>query len=161
MDSFRWSRFGTDKLKRGHKILLAVGILLLVGLSCVFTFMAWTSSAASSRRISQDKLVGTWKNVHGNILDFRLDGTVRSRWTGDQTNSISYFRYRLVGDELCIDSAKRHGYLQNIVQVVFGKEIERTRVLTLTDNELGLVDSRSGATVIFERSEDAILNDSQ
>lgn len=147
-------------MKRAHKILLAVGILLLVGLSCVFTFKAWTDSTASSRRISQDKLVGTWKNLHGNIFDFRRDGTVLSRWTGDQTNAISYFRYRMVGDELCIDSAKPVGYLRRVFQLVFGKEIERTRVLTLTDDELGLVDSRSGTTVIFERSEDAILNDS-
>jgi hypothetical protein len=139
-------------LKRYHKILLAVCVLLLVGLPCVFTFKAWTNSAASSRRISQDKLVGTWKNLHGNVFDFRRDGTVRSRWTGDQTKAISYFRYRLVGDELCIDSANPYGYLQRVVQVVFGMKTERTRVLTLTDDELGLVDSRSGATVIFERS---------
>ena len=95
-----------------------------------------------------------------NIFDFQRDGTLRSRWTGDKTNAISYFRYRLVGDELRIDyAAKPDEYLRRARQAVFGMTIERSRVTTLSHDELGLVDSRSGETVLFERSHDAMLND--
>ena len=147
-------------MQRYHKILLVGCVLILVGFSCVFTFMWWKSSTASTRKISQIPLVGTWKNQHGNIFDFRRDGTLRSRWTGDKTNAISYFRYRLVGDELCIDySAKPDEYLRRARQAVFGMSTEHSRVTTLSHDELGLVDSRSGETVLFERSHDAILND--
>ena len=147
-------------MKRHHKTLLAACVLLLVGISCVFTFKAWTSTATSTRRMSQNQLVGTWKNQHGNIFDFRRDGTLRSRWTGDKTNAISYFRYRLVGDELCIYyAAKPDEYLRRARQAVLGMNTEHYDVTTLSPDELGLLDSRSGETVLFERSHDAILND--
>lgn len=142
-----------------HKILLVGCVLLLFGFSCVFTLLWWRSSTASSRKIAQVQLVGTWKNQHGNIFDFRPDGTLRSRWTGDNTNAISYFRYRLVGGELCIDyAAKPDEYLRRARQAVFGMRTEHVRVTTLSPNELGLLDSRSGETVLFKRSRDAILN---
>ena len=147
-------------MQRYHKILLVGCVLLLVGFSYVFTLMWWKSSTTSSRKTSQVQLVGTWKNQHGNIFYFRRDGTLRSRWTGDKTNAISYFRYRLVGDELRIDyAAKPDEYLRRARQAVFGMSTEHSRVTTLSDDELGLVDSRSGETVLFERSHDAILID--
>jgi hypothetical protein len=147
-------------MQRKHKYLLVGCVLLLVAFSCIFTSLGWKNSKASSRNTSQVQLVGTWKNQHGNIFDFRKDGTLRSRWTGDKTNAISYFKYRLVGDELCIDyAAKPDEHFRRARQAVFGMNTERSRVTTLSHDKLGLLDSRSGETVLFERSHDAILND--
>ena len=142
-------------MRRTRWMYMAMAAVLVA-----FTFNAWTNSAASYRRVSQNQLVGTWKNEHGNIFDFRRDGTLRTRWTGDTTNAIGYFKYRLVGDELCIYyAAKPDEYLRRVRQAVFGMYTEYYDVTTLSPDEFGLLDSRSGETVMFERSDDAILND--
>ncbi len=147
-------------MQRNCKFVLIGFALLLLGFSCVFAFKWLQRSTLTSRVNSQTQIVGTWKNQQGNVFDFRRDGTLRNRWTGDKTNQIGYFRYRLVGDELHLDySAKPDEYFRRLRQAVFGMNTERSRVATLSNDELGLVDRRSGETVMFERSHDAILND--
>jgi len=103
-------------------------------------------------------IVGVWKGEHGSMLNFRPDGTARGRSSDDPNNTVHYYKYRLNGDRLSIYySAKPDEYLRRMRQAALGMTVDKYDLTKLDDSALQLIDSASGTTFVFERTEDSTL----
>lgn len=134
-------------------------------IGCTLLLLAWLfkvtvvdqqNSIAPPGFKTPNPIVGIWKGQHGLIMDLRSDGTARSRSTDSQ--NIQYFRYRLNADGFFVDyAAKPDEYVRRLRQSLLGMTSDRYDVVKMNDSELQLINSSSGETIIFARSEDSAL----
>jgi hypothetical protein len=135
-------------------LILACSALALIGLFVAYpqSFVSAGTAAARSR------FVGTWVGGHGVILQFRPDGTARSRWNAADQD-VTYFEWDATERELIILQGSRQSSLRrSIYRLVTGRgAIDRYEVLATAPDQLEIRDARSGKRFQFTRTDDAIL----
>jgi hypothetical protein len=147
-------------MKKFLKFAICSAVVLAIAWLLLITVQGQKNSNAKLGNVKPVTIVGRWMGSHGVVMDLRTDGTVRTRQIDDKSNTIHYFKYRFDGKNFCLDYAPRPGeYLQRLGQFVGGVASDPFVVAKLSDTELQLADSTYGATLVFTKTEDAILAD--
>jgi len=147
-------------MKKFLKFAICSAVILAIAWLLVITLQGQKNSNFTLGNVKPVTIVGSWMGSHGVVMDLRSDGTVRTRQIDDKSNTIHYFKYRFDGKNFCLDYAARpNEYLLSLKQFVGGVASDPFVVQTLSESELQLVDSTYGATLVFTKTEDAILAD--
>lgn len=147
-------------MKKFLKFAICGAVVLAIAWLLVITVQGQKSPNAAVGNVKPPAIVGSWMGSHGVVMDVRSDGTVRTRLLDDKSNAVNYFKYRFDGKNFYLDYAARPGeYLQRLGQFVGGVASDPFVVAKLSDTELQLADSTYGATLVFTKTDDAILAD--
>lgn len=106
-------------------------------------------------------LVGIWQGQHKNILDFRPDGSGRSRNTSDPAKGVSIFYWRFNPETntlTLIDSSEE--LVEKVDDLIFGAHAVDFRIELQPDVEMVIVNVRNGGLQRFTRTTDALLEKS-
>jgi hypothetical protein len=104
-----------------------------------------------------NKLVGTWVGDHGVILQFRPDGTARSR-SNSSDPAASYFEWKATIEELQVfQGSRQHSLGWTVNRYVIGNPSSRFEIRELTPDGFQLFDTSSGKLLQFEKTRDSML----
>jgi len=100
--------------------------------------------------------VGTWKGEFGNVLNFRPDGTARSRW--ESREKIAYFEWTFnSGDLATYQYASKRSLPAWFGRAVLNyRPTDRKKVAGITATQFQLRDT-TGKTLWFTRTQDTAL----
>ena len=149
-----------------HRRVILVAVTVIVAVVALAVYSVWSSR---SQRYASSPLIGTWKGQVGNVLDFRPDGTARSRLsTGPK---IHYFEWELNSSNelLLYFFSTRNSVKAWIVRasraVGRAPPMDRMKIIEISPTQMKLQstypDPKSGKTVTtvtsFVRTEDEQL----
>ena len=138
--------------------VLIAGLLLLfcwVGVS----FYWYGANTRASDLALRRKLVGTWAGELGNVINFRSDGTVRSR-SVDSTG-VEFLEWTTSQNELRMFTVTRkRKYWKIISRYVLGQSSYRFEILETSDDQIELLDYSTGSRFKLNKTSDSLLEDS-
>ena len=138
--------------------VLIAGLLLLfcwVGVS----FYWYGANTRASDLALRRKLVGTWAGELGNVINFRSDGTVRSR-SVDSTG-VEFLEWTTSQNELRMFTVTRkRKYWKIISRYVLGQTSYRFEILATSDDQIELLDYSIGNRFKLNKTSDSLVEDS-
>ena len=135
-----------------------VGLLLLfcwVGIS----FYWYSANGRASDLALRRKLVGTWVGELGNVMNFRSDGTARSR-SADSTG-VDFLEWTTSQNELRIfQGTRKRKYQAMFGRYVLGQSSFRFEILETSDDQIELLDYTTGSRFKLNKTSDSQVEDS-
>src|SRR5262245_45457970 len=139
------------------RLLIAGTLLLACSAIALFAlFIAHQRRFATGDPVLSSKLVGTWVGEHGVILQFRPDGSARSR-SNASDQVVTYFEWRAATKELEAFQGPPPHSLRWAVNRYFGKPSSRFEVQEISPDGFQLLDTSSGKLLQFEKTSDPLL----
>lgn len=146
---------------KNRRKLFRVGIVGLLLLSCWvgISFYWYSANGRASDLALRRKLVGTWVGELGNVINFRSDGTARSR-SADSTG-VEYLEWTTSKYELrMFQFTRKQKYRMMISRYVLGQFSYRFEILETSDDQIELLDYSTGSRFKLNKTSDSLVEDS-
>ncbi len=139
--------------------VLIAGLLLLLCWVGVSFYWYSTNTRASDLALRR-KLVGTWAGEFGNVVNFRSDGTVQSRFA--DSTGVEFLEWTTSQNELRMFTVtrKRKSWML-ISRYVLGQISYRFEILETTDDQIELLDYSTGSRFKLNKTSDSHVEDSR
>lgn len=137
------------------------GYFLLTIVMCTIFYLAHRADQAGRRVASSVPvlaLVGTWKADNGSLFQFRDDGTGRSRDPTSPKPTVHYFEWTADESNFTIVYAPR-GKLKGLIAKSLGVETAHFILNEIPPDSFTLADGTPASKTLFERTQDAMLDD--
>ena len=140
-------------------LILAFSALALFGLFILFIANPVKFDSAITVA-SRKAFVGTWVGERGNILNFRADGTARTRFNASD-QEFDYFEWTASHKELDVFlGPRRHNLRWTVIRIqrfAIGGQTTRYKIEEMTPDQFQLLDPETGKLHQFKRTNDTLL----
>ena len=146
---------------KNRRILFSVAIVGLLLLLCWvgISFYWYSGNGRASDLALRRKLVGTWAGEFGNVVNFRSDGTVRSRFA--DSTGVEFLEWTTSQNELRIfQGMRKRKYRMMISRYVLGQSSYRFEILETSDDQIELLDYSTGSRFKLNKTSDSLVEDS-
>ena len=146
---------------KNRRILFRVAIVGLLLLFCWvgISFYWYSANGRASDLALRRKLVGTWVGETGNVVNFRSDGTARSR-SADSTVD-EFLEWTTSKNELRIfQGTRKRKYSAMFGRYVLGQSSYRFEILETSDDQIELLDYSTGSRFKLSKTSDSLVEDS-
>ena len=146
---------------KNRRILFRVAIVGLLLLFCWvgISFYWYSANGRASDLSLRRKLVGTWVGEFRNVVNFRSDGTVRSRYV--DSTGVEFFEWTTSQNELrMFQGTRKRKYRMMISRYVLGQSSYRFEILETSDDQIELLDYSTGSRFKLNKTSDSLVEDS-